>query len=164
MKNIVDSLRNISFLFLILFSIEACHSSRGESNGTKVFQNKLIIRSPGQCTHLLQFNGSGDGKLTFGAVNSVSFKEEFVNFDYIVRESEFKIVARKDIDSLNTLIRGFESDRMVKSTQPHDSYRYELFIGDAKKVDVYGIYADTLNKIFSILNKYYPFKIDSTCF
>lgn len=126
------------------------------------FATKILIRSPGNCVHLILFDEVGNGKLIFGTVSTMTqqYTEEFKSFDQVVKEADFKINSKQSLDSIKIILA-----KVDKISSPHrdDAYRWELFSAGIKKIDEYGK-SETIINLLTVLAQFFPFKIDLTCF
>ncbi|MBO9682244.1 MAG: hypothetical protein J7502_06175 [Flavisolibacter sp.] len=109
--------------------------------------------------------GFGNGEISFGIPKPSYYGDEFVGFDTILKQASFKIDDKKDIDSINLFITKFEKRADTQmSNQPLDAYRFELFINDHKKIDVFGRHMEVVSPLLKLLSKHLPFEIDYACF
>lgn len=127
--------------------------------------SKILIRSPGNCVHVILLDKSGNGRLIFGTVSTMKqlYTEDFKEFDYIVKEANFKINSKLSLDSVNSILSNLTHDDLITSPKRDDAYRWELFLYGIKEIDEYGK-SQTIMDLLTILSKHLPFKIDFTCF
>lgn len=142
---------------------QTTHSAQlsvNDSSGTKV-----LIRSPGNCTHMILLDKVGNGRLIFGTVNSTKqqYTEEFKDFEHVAKEADFQISSKQSLDSVNSILANLAHVDLIKSPQRHDAYRWELFLSGVKEIDEYGK-SQTIMDLLAVLSKYLPFEIDYTCF
>lgn len=158
-------MRTNNMIFLLIIStMVSCNLQEKDKSKSDGKSSKIIVRNPYGCVNVIEFNENGFGKVAYGSVSSTnnSYNEEFKGLDQVVKESDFKIDSKKDLDSLNLIVEETTNKGLEKNSRVHDAYRFELFVVGTKRVDMYKE-SETINHLLGILSKHFPFKVDYTC-
>ena len=150
-------------ILCILVNCIACNIKKNDLlNEHKDFNSTIIIRSPGQCVQKITINSDGQINYIVGGVTSYKYDKDFVDFDYIKNQFQFKLKSNQDIKYINDKIYSFKDSNII-SGHKKDALRFEFFINHKKKIDVYGRVPENLSNILSTLKENIPEDVDYAC-
>jgi len=154
------NLRTLLVLLTIVFTGCSNHYFKFDKN--KEYDIELLIREPGNCTHLILLNKTGRGIMMRGITNDY-YTKSFKKFDRIDFISSFTIDSAKDLKLINNKIDEISNSEKYEGLFLNDARRKELFIGGIKKANFYGMRNNLTNDLIYKLSNYLPYNISLLC-
>lgn len=153
----------LSTLLVVLTIVFAgCSNHYFKFDKNKQYDVELLIREPGNCSHLILLNKTGEGVMMRGITKDY-YTNSFKKFDRIDFIASFNIDSDENLKSINDIINEISNSEKYEGSFLNDARRKELFVRGVKKANVYGMRSNLTNDLIYKLSNYLPYDVNLLC-